>query len=194
MLLELSLSLTMSGLGSPQVCTGPTNPVIQGHTTIITCTCSAVTEWKSDHGGQVEGIGAVTARFDSTNVSPGLVTITPKCSGNVHANPVLIVVASVPAAPFVCVVTVPSGTIHPGDIVTVTSTPVSIDPNKHAVFTWALDGHKISGSSSVVSINTTGFIPGSYMVTGHVSQGPNPGDSADCKAPLTISPAPPPPP
>jgi hypothetical protein len=44
----------------------------------------------------------------------------------------------------------------------------------------------LSGTSQTVSVNTKGVKPGQYRVTGHLSLGPKPWDSADCWADFTV--------
>jgi len=91
-----------------------------------------------------------------------------------------------------CAITAPTGSIYPGDIVTVTGTATGLDPKKTATYTWASDGGKVSGSSNVSSIDTAGIAPGTYSAKGHVSEGSKPGEMADCAAPFTVSPILPP--
>jgi hypothetical protein len=187
MLLELSFSLVMFHLGSPQVCTGPAGSILQGDKPIISCTCSAVTGWKSDHGGQVEGTGAVTARFDSTNASPGLVTITPTCSGHVHANPVLIVVGAAPVPTVGC--SANPSTVRVGDSSTITSTAMN-PQNRTLTYSYsAYPAGAISGNTSTATLSTIGVAPGVITVTCNVVD--DRGASASMPTTVTVV-APPP--
>ncbi len=97
-----------------------------------------------------------------------------------------------PPVAYACSVTAPTGSIYPGDIVTVTGTATNLNPKKTPTYTWTSDGGKVSGSSNVVSIDTAGIAPGSYTAKGHVSEGSKPGEMADCAAPFTVSPILPP--
>jgi hypothetical protein len=97
-----------------------------------------------------------------------------------------------PPVAYACSVTAPTGSIYPGDVVTVTGTATNLNPKKTPAYTWTSDGGKVSGSSNVASIDTAGVAPGSYSVKGHVSEGSKPGEMADCSAPFTVSPILPP--
>jgi outer membrane protein OmpA-like peptidoglycan-associated protein len=76
--------------------------------------------------------------------------------------------------------------IFPGDPITVTGTALNLNPKKTATYTWSGSGVKITGDSTTGSVDTTGLAPGSYTVTGHVSEGPKPGQFADCTANFTV--------
>jgi len=97
-----------------------------------------------------------------------------------------------PPVSYACSITAPTGSIYPGDVVTVTGTATNLNPKKTPAYTWATDGGKVSGSSNVASIDTAGVAPGSYTAKGHVSEGSKPGELADCSAPFTVSPILPP--
>lgn len=92
-----------------------------------------------------------------------------------------------PPVTYSCAVTAPTGTIYPGDPVTVTGTAANLDPKKTANYTWTSDAGKISGTSDVAAIDTTGLSAGTYTVKGHVSEGSKPTQMADCSVPLTIT-------
>jgi hypothetical protein len=85
-----------------------------------------------------------------------------------------------------CEVTVPTGPIYPGDIVTITGTAGQMNPKKDANYTWSAQGFPVSGTSDVVSVNTQALAPGTYTVRGHVSQGNKPYEMADCTTQFTI--------
>jgi hypothetical protein len=97
-----------------------------------------------------------------------------------------------PPVTYACAITAPTGSIYPGDVVTVTGTATNLNPKKTPAYTWTSDGGKVSGSSNVASIDTAGVAPGSYTAKGHVSEGSKPGEMADCAAPYTVSPIMPP--
>jgi len=88
---------------------------------------------------------------------------------------------------YACSVTVPTGTIYPGDIVTISGTPAGLNPKKAASYTWAAEGIPVSGTSDVVSVNTKSLAPGSYTVHGHVAQGSRPYEIADCSTQFTVA-------
>ncbi|MEO6805945.1 MAG: hypothetical protein ABI209_07340, partial [Edaphobacter sp.] len=57
---------------------------------------------------------------------------------------------------------------------------------------WTTTGGKASGTSSISNIDTAGLAPGSYTVTGHVTEGAKAGQSADCTASFSVKPFGPP--
>ena len=82
--------------------------------------------------------------------------------------------------------------VFPGDPVTVTGSAVNLNPKKTATYGWSATGGKVSGTSSISNINTAGVAPGSYTVTGHVTEGVKAGQSADCNSSFTVKPFAPP--
>ena len=97
-----------------------------------------------------------------------------------------------PPVTYSCAVTAPTGTVYPGDPVTITGTAANLDPKKQAAYTWSADSGKVSGTSNVAAVDTTGLAPGTYNVKGHISEGNKPGQMADCSVPLTVTAALPP--
>ncbi len=95
-----------------------------------------------------------------------------------------------PPVTYACAVTAPTGTVYPGDVVTVTGTATNLDPKKTPAYTWTSDAGPVSGTSNVASISSN--TPGSYTVKGHVSEGNKPGQMADCSAAFTVTPFTPP--
>ena len=77
-------------------------------------------------------------------------------------------------------------TIYPGDPITVTGTPLNLNPKKVATYTWTSDGGTVAGTTQTANVTTTNLNPGSYTVKGHVSEGNKPGEMADCSAPFTV--------
>jgi hypothetical protein len=92
-----------------------------------------------------------------------------------------------PPVIYACAVTAPTGTIYPGDPVTVTGTATNLRPKKDAHYTWTSDGGTVSGDSNVAAIDTKTLSAGSYTVKGHIEQGKKPGEFADCTTPFTIT-------
>jgi hypothetical protein len=98
-----------------------------------------------------------------------------------------------PPVVYACAVTAPTGTIYPGDVVTITGTATDLLPKKAVTYSWTADaGVSVSSSSSVVSVDTKTLSAGSYTVKGHVAQGVKPGQFADCSATFTVTPFSPP--
>jgi hypothetical protein len=92
-----------------------------------------------------------------------------------------------PPVTYACSVTAPTGTMYPGDVVTVTGTAANLDPKKNPTYTWTADGGTVSGTSNVASVDTKALSAGSYKVSGHVTEGNKPGQSADCSASFTVT-------
>jgi hypothetical protein len=86
-----------------------------------------------------------------------------------------------------CSVTTPTGTIYPGDIVTISGTPEGLSSKRSPSYTWAADGVPVSGTSNVVSVDTKTLRPGTYTVRGHVAQGSRQYEVADCTTQFTVS-------
>jgi hypothetical protein len=73
--------------------------------------------------------------------------------------------------------------VYPGDPVTVTGTATNLNPKKNGTYSWTgNNGVKVTGDSTTGAVDTNGLNPGSYTVTGHVSQGQKAGQFADCTA------------
>src|SRR5271170_5781457 len=98
----------------------------------------------------------------------------------------------VPPPPVTYSCSVNPSAVFPGDPITVTGTALNLNPKKPATYTWSGTGVKITGTSTTGNIDTTGLSAGSYTVTGHVSEGLKPGESADCTANFTVKPYEPP--
>jgi hypothetical protein len=93
-----------------------------------------------------------------------------------------------PPITYACAVTAPTGTIYPGDVVTITGTPTNLQPKKDVKYSWTGDGGVVvSGDSAVASVDTKTLAAGSYTVKGHVMQGAKPGQFADCSAAFTVT-------
>jgi hypothetical protein len=90
-----------------------------------------------------------------------------------------------PPVTYTCSVSPTSG--YPGDPITVTGTALNLNPKKTPTYTWTSTGGVISGTSNVANIDTKTAAPGTYTVTGHVTEGPKPGESANCSGQFTIN-------
>ncbi len=95
-----------------------------------------------------------------------------------------------PPVMYSCVVSPTSA--YAGDPITVTGTATNLNPKKTPTYSWTSDGGKITGTSNVANIDTTGVNAGTYNVKGHVSEGTKAGEFADCTVPFTINPPQPP--
>ncbi|HEX4155061.1 MAG TPA: hypothetical protein VHY48_05570 [Acidobacteriaceae bacterium] len=93
-----------------------------------------------------------------------------------------------PPVAYACSVTTPTGTIYPGDVVTITGTATNLNPKRTPAYSWTGDqGVVVSGTSNVASIDTKALNAGTYTVKGHVSEGKKPGEMADCSATFTVT-------
>ena len=127
--------------------------------------------------GDYQYIHADSSTITAYRLSAGLVY---------HIGPV----AAYPPVTLAC--SVSPATVFSGDPITVTGTASNLNPKMAATYNWNLVGGTISGTSSTVYVDTRTAAPGDYTVTGHVSEGAKPGQSANCTAQFTIHPLPPP--
>ncbi|HSY35449.1 MAG TPA: hypothetical protein VK814_06840 [Acidobacteriaceae bacterium] len=89
-----------------------------------------------------------------------------------------------------CAVQPSSG--YPGDPLAVTATATNLNPKRHVTYSWNTNGGTVSGSDAAATIATKGIAPGTYAVTGHVTQGSHPAEQASCTASFNILPFAPP--
>ena len=92
-----------------------------------------------------------------------------------------------PPVTYACSVTAPTGTIYPGDQVTVTGTATNIPEKKTATYSWTSDAGTVSSTTSTVTLDTKTLNPGTYTVKGHAGYGSKPGQFADCSATVTVA-------
>ena len=92
-----------------------------------------------------------------------------------------------PPVTYACAVTAPTGTIYPGDPVTVTGTATNLRPKKDVHYKWTSDSGAVSGDSNVAAIDTKTLAAGTYTVKGHIEQGQKPGEFADCSTQFTVT-------
>ena len=121
------------------------------------------------------------ANLDAIELSTGIVTHF----GHIIPPPPVAYSCSVTQPP-------PPSAVFPGEPITVTGTALNLNPKKTATYTWNSTGGAVSGTSNTASVDTKSLAPGTYTVTGHVSDGPKPGRSADCSAQFTVKPFEPP--
>jgi hypothetical protein len=91
----------------------------------------------------------------------------------------------VPPPPVAYACSASPSAVYPGDPVTITGTATNLNPKKTATYSWSGEG--ASGTESTVTIQTASLAPGNYTVTGHVTEGAKPGQSADCSAQFTVN-------
>jgi hypothetical protein len=91
-----------------------------------------------------------------------------------------------PAVKFACTAT--PQRIFPGDPVSVIGVATNVDSKKPVTFHWMGHGVRTLESKPIAEIDSTGLPPGTYTVTGHVSEGNKPGQSAYCDASFTVMP------
>ena len=95
-----------------------------------------------------------------------------------------------PPVQYSCAVTAPTGTIFPGDQVTITGTATNLNPRGTTTYSWESGSGTLSfqnATTNVLTIDTKPLQPGTYTVRGHVVQGRRPGQFADCSATFTVS-------
>jgi hypothetical protein len=124
-------------------------------------------------GPQVINGGRLNA--NTAQLSAGLIF---KFGNIVPPPPVMYACSASPAAAF------------PGDPVTITGTATNLNPKKSATYSWTGEG--ATGTDSNTTIQTGSLAPGTYTVTGHVTQGSKVGQSADCTATFVVKPYEPP--
>jgi hypothetical protein len=97
-----------------------------------------------------------------------------------------------PSPPVQLACSVQPGTVFSGDPVTATATATNLRPKLKAVYSWTTNGGVVSGADSTATISTAGLAPGSYTVSGHISQGNHVDEQAGCTAGFTVQPFDPP--
>jgi len=86
------------------------------------------------------------------------------------------------------------GTVFAGDPVTATATATNLNPKRKVFYSWTTSGSgaAVQGADATAAIKTVGLAPGSYTVSGHVSQGNRVGEEAGCTTGFTVQPFDPP--
>ena len=97
-----------------------------------------------------------------------------------------------PLPPVQLVCSVQPGTVFSGDPVTANATATNLNPKRKVIYSWTTSGGVVSGTDSTAAISTAGLAPGSYTVSGHVSQGDHVNEQAGCTAGFTVQPFDPP--
>jgi opacity protein-like surface antigen len=91
-----------------------------------------------------------------------------------------------PLPPVQLACNVQPGTVFPGEPVTATATSTNLNPRRKVVYSWTTSGGVVRGTDSTATITTAGLAPGSYTVSGHVSQGDHVNEQAGCTAGFTV--------
>jgi hypothetical protein len=91
-----------------------------------------------------------------------------------------------PPVTYSCVAAPTTG--YPGDPITVTGTPMNLNPKKMSstTYNWTSDGGTVSGTTATATVDTKTLSAGTYTVKGHVSEGSKPGQMADCSAQFMV--------
>jgi hypothetical protein len=89
-----------------------------------------------------------------------------------------------PAVRFACTATPQK--IFPGDPVSVIGAATNLDAKKPVTFHWMGDGVRALESKPIAEVDSSGLAAGTYKVTGQVSEGNKPGQSAYCAAAFTV--------
>ncbi len=76
--------------------------------------------------------------------------------------------------------------VFPGDVVTVASTATNLRAKRRAAYVWTTNGGAVTGSGEQVQISTMGIAPGSYNVSGKLTQGNRLDQQASCTAAFTV--------
>jgi len=92
----------------------------------------------------------------------------------------------VPPPPVTASCSISAAAIFPGDPESASISAGALNPKMTATYSWTSDSGPVTGSSTTVTISTATLQPGTYTVKGHVSEGPKPGQSADCSAQFTV--------
>ena len=98
--------------------------------------------------------------------------------------------SQVPPPPVTLACAASPNSVFPGEPVTVTATPGSLDPKLNTVYSWS--GTGASGNGTSTTIQTSALEPGNYTVKGDVKEGKSgkeglkPGQAADCSSSFTV--------
>jgi len=91
-----------------------------------------------------------------------------------------------PPPPVTYACSVSPSDVFPGDTITITGTATNLNPKKTASYNFTATGGTVTGTGATVTLATANLAPGTYTVTGHVSEGNHAGQSADCSATYTV--------
>ena len=79
--------------------------------------------------------------------------------------------------------------VYPGDPITVTGHVINLEHRKNVqpTYTWSTTGGSLSRSDGGATIATAGLAAGDYTVIGHVSEGSQPTQHAECSASFRVA-------
>ncbi|MFC6645244.1 outer membrane beta-barrel protein [Granulicella cerasi] len=78
------------------------------------------------------------------------------------------------------------GSVLAGEPITATAETMGLNPKRKAVFTWNTNGGHLTPNGPTASVDTTGLLPGEYVVGARLTQGPHAYEIATCEAPFTV--------
>jgi hypothetical protein len=93
-----------------------------------------------------------------------------------------------PPPPVTLACTATPQNIYPGEPVSVIGVASNLDRHKKTTFHWAGHGVGTTDTTPIVNVDTTGLEPGTFRISGHVSEGVRAGQSANCMAQFTVMP------
>lgn len=93
----------------------------------------------------------------------------------------------IPPPPVTFACTASPTSLFAGDPITITAAPENFNPTKTKTYSWKTTGGVIAGPDrSTINIDTSHLAAGAYTVTGTISIGPRPGESATCSTSFTV--------
>jgi outer membrane protein OmpA-like peptidoglycan-associated protein len=185
-------------------CSADKTSVVEGSNEAVQTTATATDSWGhpltytwTANGGKITNGSSPYARWDSEGVAPGTYALslrvddgagkTSTCSTNVRVDPK----PKPPAPTMSC--SADHSSVMAGERAQFTAT-VNDQSNTALRYSWQANGGQIvnaSESSSSVQFDTSGLVPGTYIVTGRVENGA--GGAADCSTSVTVEQPPAPP-
>jgi hypothetical protein len=91
-----------------------------------------------------------------------------------------------PAPPVTLACTAAPQTVFRGDPLSVIGVATNLDQHRAVTFRWSGPGVPMNALKPVVEVETSALEPGTYTITGHMSEGNRSGQSADCTARFTV--------
>jgi outer membrane protein OmpA-like peptidoglycan-associated protein len=185
-------------------CSADKSSVVEGSNEAVQTTATATDLWGhpltytwTANGGKITNGSSPYARWDSEGVAPGTYTLslrvddgagkTSTCSTNVRVDPK----PKPPAPTMSC--SADRSSLTAGERAQITAT-VNDQSNTALRYSWQANGGQIvnaSESSLSVQFDTSGLVPGTYIITGRVENGA--GGAADCSTSVTVEQPPAPP-
>jgi hypothetical protein len=93
-------------------------------------------------------------------------------------------VPPIPPVAFACTAT--PQVVFRGDPLSVIGVATNLDRHRTVTFRWSGRGVTVNASKPLVEVETSSLEPGTYTITGHVSEGSRYGRSVDCTAQFTV--------